>query len=176
MWLLRTFPSPPPSPRDLQRCLKVRPVGSACARHRAPPRYTKCACGRTLTDHRSLSKQGRTYMQVRPILKFSLRLAPLTSVRKSRASHAGRRRLLALILALIYAENPAGAAAVALGPNVSLGCRRAPGGDGGALRPRRAKTGVGIYGINEVIHLIQGCHCALLQKLCKMPKSQTLNP
>ena len=44
-------PSPPPSPRDLQRCLKVRPVGSACARHRAPPRYTKCACGRTLTDH-----------------------------------------------------------------------------------------------------------------------------
>ena len=48
-------PSPPPSPRDLQRCLKVRPVGSACARHRAPPRYTKCACGRTLTDHRSLN-------------------------------------------------------------------------------------------------------------------------
>ena len=46
-------PSPPPSPRDLQCCLKVRPVGSACARHRAPPRYTKCACGRTLTDHRS---------------------------------------------------------------------------------------------------------------------------
>ena len=40
--------SPPPSPRDLQRCLKVRQV-----RHRAPPRYTKCACGRTLTDHRS---------------------------------------------------------------------------------------------------------------------------
>ena len=34
-------PSPPPSPRDLQRCLKVRQV-----RHRAPPRYTKCACGR----------------------------------------------------------------------------------------------------------------------------------
>ena len=60
-------------------------------------------------------------MQVRPvILKFSLRLAPLASVRMSRASHAGRRRLLALILALIYAENPAGAAAVALGPNVSL--------------------------------------------------------
>jgi len=57
-----------------------------------------------------------------------------------------------------------------------LGCRRAPGGDGGALRPRRPKTGVGIYGINEVIHLIQGCHCALLQKLCKMPKSQTLDP
>ena len=28
----------------------------------------------------------------------------------------------------------------------------------------------------EVIHLIQGCHCALLQKLCKMPKSQTLDP
>ena len=41
-------PSPPPSPRDLQRCLKVRQV-----RHRAPPRYTKCACGRTLKDHRS---------------------------------------------------------------------------------------------------------------------------
>ena len=29
-------PSPPPSPRDLQCCLKVRQV-----RHRAPPRYTK---------------------------------------------------------------------------------------------------------------------------------------
>ena len=41
-------PPPPPSPRDLQCCLKVRQV-----RHRAPPRYTKCACGRTLTDHRS---------------------------------------------------------------------------------------------------------------------------
>ena len=41
-------PSPPPSPRDLQRCLKVRQV-----RHRAPPRYTKCARGRTRTDHRS---------------------------------------------------------------------------------------------------------------------------
>ena len=47
-------PPPPPSPWDVQCCLKVRPVGSACARHRAPPRYTKCACGRTLTDHRSL--------------------------------------------------------------------------------------------------------------------------
>ena len=43
----------PRSPRDLQCCPKVRPVGSACARHRAPPRYTKCACGRPLTDHRS---------------------------------------------------------------------------------------------------------------------------
>ena len=40
--------TPPPSPRDLQCCLKVRQV-----RHRAPPRYTKCACWRTLTDHRS---------------------------------------------------------------------------------------------------------------------------
>ena len=52
-------------------------------------------------------------------LKFSLRLAPLASVRKSRSS----RRTSAApgpILALIYAENPAGAAAVALGPNVSL--------------------------------------------------------
>ena len=28
----------------------------------------------------------------------------------------------------------------------------------------------------EVMHLMQGCHCALLQKLCKMPKSQILNP
>ena len=28
----------------------------------------------------------------------------------------------------------------------------------------------------EVIHLIQGCHCALLQKLCKLPKSQPLDP
>ena len=41
-------------------------------------------------------------------------------MRKSRASHAGRRRLLALILTLLYAENPAGAAAVALGPNVAV--------------------------------------------------------
>ena len=47
------------------------------------------------------------------LLKFSLRLAPLASVRKSRSS----RRTSAApgpILALIYAENPAGAAAVAL--------------------------------------------------------------
>ena len=50
--------TPPPSPRDLQCCPKVRPVGSACARHRAPPRYTKCACGRTLTDHRSHQRAG----------------------------------------------------------------------------------------------------------------------
>ena len=28
----------------------------------------------------------------------------------------------------------------------------------------------------EVMHLMQGCHCALLQKLCKLPKSQTLDP
>ena len=46
--------TPPPSPRDLQCCLKVRPVGSDCARHRAPPRYTKCACPggpSQITDH-----------------------------------------------------------------------------------------------------------------------------
>ena len=48
-------PPPSPSPRDLQRCLKVRQV-----RHRAPPRYTKCACGRTLTDHRSHRHTPRT--------------------------------------------------------------------------------------------------------------------
>ena len=59
-------PSPPPSPRDLQRCLKVRPVGSACARHRAPPRYTKCACGRTLTDHRSRRKGGEAARHLAP--------------------------------------------------------------------------------------------------------------
>ena len=46
-------PSAYPSNGTSQCCLKVRPVGSACARHRAPPRYTKCACGRILTDHRS---------------------------------------------------------------------------------------------------------------------------
>jgi len=41
VWRRDGPPSPPPSPRgDLQCCLKVRPVGSACARHRAPPRYT----------------------------------------------------------------------------------------------------------------------------------------
>ena len=44
-----------PSSQNPDCHLKVRPVGSACARHRAPPRYTKCACGRTLTDHRSLA-------------------------------------------------------------------------------------------------------------------------
>ena len=58
MTALLFYYAPPPSPRDLQCCLKVRPVGSACARHRAPPRYTKCACGRTLTDHRSLPLIG----------------------------------------------------------------------------------------------------------------------
>ena len=46
--LLRHIPPPPPSPGDVQRCLKARQV-----RHRAPPWYRKCACGRTLTDHRS---------------------------------------------------------------------------------------------------------------------------
>ena len=38
------------------------------------------------------------------------------------------------------------------------------------------KRGPLVRSSNEVIHLIQGCHCALLQKLCKLPKSQTLNP
>ena len=50
----------PRSPRDLQRCLKVRQV-----RHRAPPRYTKCASRRTLTHHRSHISQ---------ILDFSRRV------------------------------------------------------------------------------------------------------
>ena len=53
-------PSPPPSPRDLQCCLKVRQV-----RHRAPPRYTKCACRRTLTDHRSLFRERATRQVLR---------------------------------------------------------------------------------------------------------------
>ena len=76
-------------------------------------------------------------MQVRPYvrLKFSLRLAPLASVRKSRSS----RRTSAApgpILALIYAENPAGAAAVALGPT-----KRIPGRSPAARsRPRPPRS------------------------------------
>ena len=52
-----------------------------------------------------------------------------------------------------------------------------PPGATGVLSGRGGrKRGPLLRSINEVIHLIQGCHCALLQKLCKMPKSQTLNP
>ena len=42
-----------PSPTGIYNALsKVRPAGTACARHRAPPRHTKCAYGRTtLTNH-----------------------------------------------------------------------------------------------------------------------------
>jgi len=37
---------------NLHCCLTVRPAGIAYARHRAPPRYTKCACGGCkITDH-----------------------------------------------------------------------------------------------------------------------------
>ena len=56
------------------------------------------------------------------------------------------------------------------------------GGDGppgatGVLSGRGGrKRGSPVRSSNEVMHLIQGCHCVLLQKLCKMPKSQTLNP
>ena len=53
----------------------------------------------------------------------------------------------------------------------------AEGGATGVLSGRGGrKRGSPIRSNNEVIHLIQGCHCALLQKLCKMPKSQTLDP
>ena len=52
-----------------------------------------------------------------------------------------------------------------------------PPGATGVLSGRGVrKRGPLLRSINEVIHLIQGCHCALLQKLCKMPKSQTLDP
>ena len=52
-----------------------------------------------------------------------------------------------------------------------------PPGATGVLSGRGGrKRGPPVRSSNEVIHLIQGCHCALLQKLCKMPKSQTLNP
>jgi len=84
-----------------------------------------------------LSKQGRTYIHASTTLrlKFSLRLAPLASVRKSRSS----RRTSAApgpILALIYAENPAGAAAVALGPT-----KRVPGRSPAARsRPRPPRS------------------------------------
>ena len=57
-WLLRRRPDRPlhhPRP-GIYNAVLVRPVGSACARHRAPPRYTKCACGLTLTDHRSQNR------------------------------------------------------------------------------------------------------------------------
>ena len=40
---------------------QVGSVSPRPARHRAPPRYTKCACGRTLTDHRSLIRGSATF-------------------------------------------------------------------------------------------------------------------
>ena len=87
----------------------------------APLAYVRLSSITDVLRHYVRTVKTGTYIHASTtFLKFSLRLAPLASVRKSRASHAGRRRLLALILALIYAENPAGAAAVALGPNVSL--------------------------------------------------------
>ena len=52
-----------------------------------------------------------------------------------------------------------------------------PPGATGVLSGRGGrKRGPLLRSINEVMHLMQGCHCALLQKLCEMPKSQTLNP
>ena len=55
----------------------------ACARHRAPPRYTKCACGRTLTDHRSLTG---VYLETPPggnrkITSCSMRIAAVGPAR-----------------------------------------------------------------------------------------------
>ena len=52
-----------------------------------------------------------------------------------------------------------------------------PPGATGVLSGRGGrKRGPLVRSSNEVMHLMQGCHCALLQKLCKIPKSQTLNP
>ena len=51
-----------------------------------------------------------------------------------------------------------------------------PPGATGVLSGRGGRKRGSMLRYVKVIHLIQGCHCALLQKLCKMPKSQTLNP
>ena len=67
-------------------------------------------------------------------------------------------------------KNPAQYAAPPWGVDGPPGATGVLSGRGGR------KRGSPIRSNNEVIHLIQGCHCALLQKLCKMPKSQTLNP
>ena len=54
-----------PSPTGIYNALsKVRPAGTACDRHRAPPRHTKCAYGRTTltnhADHKSRRHAGVT--------------------------------------------------------------------------------------------------------------------
>ena len=57
------------------------------------------------------------------------------------------------------------------GPRGRRGCSPAAAAENGGLQ-----YGIRSNNVNEVMHLMQGCHCALLQKLCKMPKSQTLSP
>ena len=74
-----TAPASPTGCREIStyykmRCLKVRPAGTACARHRAPPRYTKCACGRTLTDHRSLAARALIQTTTLPVAERIARL------------------------------------------------------------------------------------------------------
>ena len=54
-----------------------------------------------------------------------------------------------------------------------LGVDGLPGATGVLSGRGGRKRGPLVRSSNEVI---QGCHCALLQKLCKIPKSQTLNP
>ena len=61
------------------------------------------------------------------------------------------------------------------GVEASWGVDGPPGATGVLSGRGGRKRGPPLRSCNEVIHLIQGCHCALLQKLCKMPKSQTLN-
>ena len=122
----------------------------------------------------------RTLKVVRLLLRHKASSLMLTRtafqmLRRAKATRTLTAALTTLILTPTAMASPTQWRAAGMQTGI-LGSRRAPGGDGGALRPRRPKTGVGIYGMLMVIHLIQGCHCALLQKLCKMPKSQTLNP
>ena len=47
------------------------PSGTACARHRAPPRYTKSACGPTLTDRRSRVRPDPDVVERTPSRRIS---------------------------------------------------------------------------------------------------------
>ena len=115
-------------------------------------------------------------------MNADLRRGDLTSLRALLFGRTRGPALTALLDARLEAENQftllAWAAYYGQADAVRLpwGVDGPPGATGVLSGRGGRKRGPLVRSSNEVMHLMQGCHCALLQKLCKMPKSQTLDP
>ena len=90
----------------------------------------------------------RTLKVVRLLLRHKASSLMLTrtafqTLRRAKATRTLTAALTTLILTPTAMASPTQWRAAGMQTGI-LGSRRAPGGDGGALRPRRPKTGVGI--------------------------------